>query len=62
MFVEFHPHTDQIPTAAADNLLVQEIGDAAPLVKILRKIRGFVDEKVEHLATSFAANIQKEPP
>ena len=51
---------DQIPAAAADNILVQGIGHAAPLTKILGKIRGSFDEKVEHLATSATANIQKE--
>jgi hypothetical protein len=51
---------DQIPALTANNLLVQGVGRTALLIKILGEIRGFIDEKVEYLAASATANLQKE--
>jgi len=51
---------DQVSAAAANDLLVQEVGHTAPLIEILGKIRRFIDEKVEYLAASATASIQKE--
>ena len=58
--IEFHAHMDEISAHAADNLLVQEIGHPPLVIEILSKIRRFVDEELEHLATHSTANIEKE--
>lgn len=58
--VELHPHMDEISAHAADNLLVQKIGHPPLLIEILSKIRRFVDEEPEYLATHATVNIEKE--
>lgn len=60
--IEFHPHMDEISAHAANDLLVQKIGHPPLFIEILSEIRRFVDEKLEHLATGAAADIEKEAP
>jgi len=58
--IEFHLHIDQVSAATANNLLVQGIGRTTLLIKILGKIRRFIDEKVEFLAASVTPDVQKQ--
>ena len=51
---------DQISAATSNNLLVQGVGHSVLVIKILDKVRGFIDEKIEYLATGATASIQKE--